>query len=292
MRRGAGAVALAMLAAGCPPLPPPPPLGPLQVNEAIEIVNRNAGRVSAGLRATGAVRGSVLVTEGRRHHFDLHGTLLVIPPRRLRFDVQNAFGRTEFLLGSNEQYFWSFVSRDDDTLRFGRYDTADEERAFDVPVRPDWLMEALGLNALPADTTGPGGPVQIIEDERQELLFIEYDGQGQGMVRKEYWLSRRDPRLVERVVFRDEIGCELMRSQLSDYKPLNGSGPLLAHHVRVDWPTRGSWLELQVNRWRQDDRLTPQLPAFDLPAWESLIEQYDRVIDIDSGRVSGPSLRE
>lgn len=289
MRKAAWLLGLASLVAGCPPPPRPQPLQALPLDQAIELVNENAARLSTGLKATGPVRGQVVVADGCRHRFDLSGKLLLIPPRHLRFDVQNAIGRTEFLLGSNADYFWLHVERDDDTFRFGRYATPEGERTIELPIRPDWLIEALGLNALPSDTTGVTGPVQLIERARQKLLFISYDARGQGMIRKEYWLSRYAPRLVECVVFRDEIGVELMHSHLSDYRRTGETGPLLPRRIRVDWPTQDSWIEFQVRRWQERDDLTIDLPAFELPAPGSLRERHRRVIDIDSGNVLGPT---
>ena len=292
MRKAAWLLGLVPAIAGCPPPPALRPLDPLPLRQAIEPVNENAARVSTGLKATGSVRGQVVVAEGRKHRFDLNGKLLVIPPRHLRFDVQNALGRTEFLLGSNADCFWLHVGRDEDTFRFGRYATRDDERAVDLPIRPDWMIEALGLSALPTDTTGTGGPVQIIERDRQRLLFICYDARGQGMVRKEHWLSRYEPRLIERVVFRDDIGTELMHSELSDYRRSDETAPLLPHRIRVDWPAQDSWIEFHVRRWQMRGDITTDQPAFQLPAPEALREQHRRVIDIDSdsGHVPGPTV--
>ena len=292
MREAAWLLGLVPVVAGCQPPPALTPLEPLPVRQAIEPVNENAARLSTGLKATGSVRGQVVVADGRKHRFDLSGKLLVIPPRHLRFDVQNALGHTEFLLGSNADTFWLHVGRDDDTFRFGRYATPDEERTVDLPIRPDWMIEALGLNALPADTTGVNGPVQIIERERQRLLFISYDSEGQGRIRKEHWLSRYEPRLIERVVFRDQIGTGLMHSELSEYRRSQQTGPMLPHRIRVDWPAQESWLEFDVRRWQMRGDITADQPAFQLPAPEALRERYRRVIDIDSdsGHVPGPTV--
>lgn len=280
-------LSLLVLVAGCPPPLPPPPLNPLPIGKAIEIINENAAQLSTGLKATGPVRGQFLTAEGQTRSFDLNGKLLVIPPRHLRLDVQNALGRTELLLGSNAEHFWLHVGRNDDTFRFGRHSTLDSERAIELPIRPDWIIEALGLGTLPTNTIGATGPVQIIEQDRQRLLFISYDNRGQGMVRKEYWLSRHKPRLIERVVFRDEIGTELMHSRLSDYRRLDETGPMLPRRVRVEWPMKDSWIELRVRRWQERSELATDHPAFALPAPKTLQERYRRVIDIDSGHVLG-----
>ncbi|MCK4660474.1 MAG: hypothetical protein KAV82_13210 [Phycisphaerae bacterium] len=279
---------LLMLAAGCPPPPTMMPLEPLALDQAIETVNENTARISTGLKATGSVRGRFPDDQGQTRSFDLHGKMLLIPPHHLRFDVQNALGRSEFLLGSNADFFWAHAERDEDTFRFGRHATPENERETDLPIRPDWMIEALGLNSLPESTTGINGPVQLIESDYQRLLFISYDFDGQGMIRKSYWLSRYPPRLVERVVFHDEIGNELLRSCLSDYRRSDATSPLLPHRIRVDWPMSKAWIEFSVRRWQQRGELTTNHRAFQLPTVESLVTRYNRVVDIDSGEVLKP----
>lgn len=280
---------LTLPVAGCPPPPALEPLEPLPLDQVIEIVNENTARVSAGLKATGPVRGEILDADGSKHSFDLNGKLLLIPPHHLRFDVQNALGHTELLLGSNAEHFWLHVERDDDTFRFGRHATAENERVVELPIRPDWMIEAFGLNLLPTVTTGATGPLQIVEPERQELLFVSYDDGGQGMVRKEYWLSRHPPRLIERVVYRDRTGVELMHARLADYRAEVATGAMLPHRVRMEWPAQESWIEFRVRRWQQRRELTLDHAAFQLDAPEVLTARYRRVIDVDSGQRLEPA---
>jgi len=289
MAKHAWLLILALLIAGCPSRPALVPLEPLPLDRAIEVVNENTARLTTGLKATGPVRGEVRISDGSKHSFDLSGKLLLIPPYHLRFDVQNALGRTEFLLGSNADHFWLHVERDEDTFRFGRHATPEDERAVELPIRPDWMIEALGLNTLPTDTTGPAGPIQTVEHDHQRLLFITHDDDGQGMIRKEYWLSRYRPRLIERVVYRDDTGVELMHSQLIDYRRQDETGLLLPRRMRLEWPTQDSWIEFRVRRWQERGDLSCELPAFQLDAPEVLRQRYRQVIDIDSGHTFGPA---
>ena len=273
---------------GCPPPPPRPnPLEAWPMSRAIGEVNANAAMLVSGLKAQGSARGQIVSPEGDKRSFDFTGKLLLIPPRHLRFDLQNGLGQTEVLFGSNEDFFWLFVMRDDDTLRLGRYATPESDRAIKPALRADWLIEALGLNPLPFQTTGANGPVQLIEDESQRLLFLAYDAAGQGIVRKEYFLSRRPPRLVERIIYRDESGGVKMRSQLDDYRDIAPDGPKLPHRIRIDWPSQEAWLEYTVNKWEEREELTLDHPAFQLGPQPALQEKHRHVIDIDSGRELG-----
>ncbi|MCP4594462.1 MAG: hypothetical protein GY842_27340 [bacterium] len=290
MRRRAAPLGLLVLVAGCPTDPRLEPLEPLPVDQAVALVNANAAGLAGGFKATGPVDGRFDDAQGNPRRFGFNGKLLVVPPYHLRFDVQNAFGRSEFLAGSNPEFFWLHAERDADTLRYGRHATPDAERALELPLRPDWLLEGLGLNALAVDGAGKGSPVQIIEPDRQRLLFVSLDEEERATIRREYWLSRYAPRLIERVVFRDSIGVELMHSELSDYRQSGDDGALLPHRIRLDWPAQGAWIEFQARRWQKRAELTPEHPAFELLPWDKLTGRYGRVVDVDSGRISGAEL--
>ena len=81
-----------------------------------------------------------------------------------------------------------------------------------------------------------------------------YD-QGRLLIEKEYWLDRRPPRLIRRVIFRDAEGVVSMTSELSDYRPLPGAGPSLPYSMVAEWPKEGARMEFDVGKWE----LVPQV---------------------------------
>jgi hypothetical protein len=184
----------------------------------------------------------------------------------LRFDIQE-LGQTGVLFGSSDEVFWLHIARDDDTYRWGHHAAVRDPQQLGLTVRPDQLIEALGLNALPAGATevALAGMVQRIEPDWQQLLFVQHDQDGRPLLRKEYWLERREPRLIRRIIFRDTLGRTHMDARLSDYRRISAGGPTLTHRVRVEWPLEGGVLELRVSRWRLEPQLTKDAPAFVAP---------------------------
>ena len=264
---------------GCPP-PAVKPGVPLQLHEAIGKVNRNSAGIDVCLKANAHANGYWADQTGGRRAFNSDATVLVIAPSHL-YGTFKVLGSEELLLGSNADKYWLYIKRDENTYRVGTYTRLDESEASSLPIRPDMLIEALGLNPLPETTVGTAGPVQRITDDHQQLLFLAYTDEGQGIVTKEYWLDRFEPRLIRRIVFRDPMGQTIMCSQLDDYKPLTDGGPLLPGEVHVRWPLEGSELELRIRQWKRMPDRTRDHAAFVAPHQRG--QSYRRMIDLDTG---------
>lgn len=253
------------------------------MDQAIGLVNANTSRVTTCLKAAGWADGWFTDQAGRRRRFDLpHTSLQVIAPRHLYLSAKSGLLTEELMLGSNAEKYWLHIKRDQDTYRFGTHAALADEPVWAMPLRPDQLIEALGLNGLPQDTTGPDGPVQRIVDEYQQLIFLAYTADGQGLIRKEYWLDRYEPRLIRRIVFRDGMGLVVMRSQLDAYKSMAGDGPLLPHRIRVEWPQEAGTLNLRISGWKTMPTRGPSHPAFVAPHNRGM--SYTNTIDLDNAR--------
>lgn len=281
MRRLLVTALLLVYVPGCPP-PPRRVLDPIPIDQAIGIVNNNMSRIATCLRAEGSAAGHFTVADGGRHRFDLRAVFFVTAPRHLYLTLKSGLGTEEVLLGSNDEKYWLHVKRDDDTYRFGTHAGLEGDVESPMPLRPDMVIEALGLNGLPEQTVGAGGPVQRIVEEHQQLIFLAYTSKGQGIIRKEYWLDRYEPRLIRRILFRDGMGRVVMDSQLDNYRRSADDGPLLPHRVRVEWPLEGGMLDFRISRWQpRPDRGTDHL-AFVAPHERG--QAYTHMIDLDGER--------
>ncbi len=116
----------------------------------------------------------------------------------------------------------------------------------EMPIRPDHLLEVLGLNELPTDTTGPDGPVYRPEPTRNVLIFLAYDDAGQGYIQKEYHIDRAPPCLVREIIFRRPDGRVQMHAALTDHAAVRGVNALAPRRLRIEWPSAESWLELRM----------------------------------------------
>ena len=232
------------------------PAGPvLPARTAVQIVNGNVDRIEAALQATGTADGHVTNKDGKHRSYNLHANLFYLAPRGFRLDLRK-LGTSYILVVSNDELY-CFYSENEDFCECGRHD-APGRLAEEMPVEPQELLEALGLSAIPVDQVSGDTPyVQRISDEHQQLLFLTPDEQDRLALTKEYWLDRRSPRLVGRVVFRDRFGRVQTESHLRDYRRLGEDGPWLPYSITIDWPAAGSQLQFNVHRWR----LVPQVKA-------------------------------
>jgi len=132
----------------------------------------------------------------------------------------------------------------------GRMDGSDSARS-DVPLEPRQIIEALGLTPIPA---GGAAAQQKVQSEYQQLIFGD----------REYWLDRRAPLLVRKVIFRNPGGGVAMTSDLSDYRPVQGGG-MMPHLVEAQWPGRNARLRFGVGRWSLASDVVPGGPQFATP---------------------------
>lgn len=245
-----------------PPMPPPGPILPFV--DAVAVVNENISRIGGTLRAVGSVDGKAQLEDGRRVSFALDGVLFFLQPRSVRFDLKR-FGDRKLLIGSNQVHYWYFDSEHD--LRWcARHDQPPDSIEHPVPIPPDQIVAALGLSAIPAGRNDDHARIfQRVEGDYQQILFLDL-ANGPSTLRKEYWLDRRSPRLVRRVIFRDPDGRVEMESTLDDYRPLSESGPLLPFDMAARWPANGASLRFRVSRWTLHTDIGPEGIQFRSPS--------------------------
>jgi len=241
------------------------PLEPLPMGDAARIVNDNVAKIGGTLRASGSVDGYFTNPNNeRRVSYSLDGTLFHLQPCYVRFDLKK-LGERQILFGSNDQSYW-FYSKENDSYYCGRRGEDDDVPA-EIPVRPDQIVEALGLTAI-GDKDPAGGTVrrvQRVEADVQQILFVVLDENGRAVLEKEYWLDRYPPRLVRRVVFRDADGVVTMESFLDDYRPIASGGAMLPHRMAAEWPERGARMRFNVGSWSVEPQVAPGGPQFATP---------------------------
>ncbi|UCF35026.1 MAG: hypothetical protein JSV78_06905 [Phycisphaerales bacterium] len=273
--------ALALCAAilpGCPPRQPMVPPDPIPMDRAIETVNANSQRISTTLRARGPVTGHFTTPEGDKKSYDLDGFLFYLPPRNLRFNLKSIAG-SEFLVGSNETHYWFVNERESYYYCRPHGESRMVPDGHPLPVRPDQMIEALGLSRIePEGTLGPA-PVHRVVNDYQQLLFVTSDASERIILEKEYWLDRRPPRLVRRIIFRNAEGIVEMDSRLSEYRRLGSDGPMVPRLIEVSWPAEKSALRFRINRWQTEDRVSPDGPQFTPPHKLGIRYEHEDIVE-------------
>ena len=259
---GALAVGLLAVLAGCMPTVRQP-LAPLTLEQSAQRVNANIDALPGTLKATGTVSGHVTTETGQQRHFTLDAFLIFHPPHHLRLAFKS-LADTELLLGSNDKSYWYHARLADDTYYHRPHGPGASLADTGLPINPLQLIDALGLTRVPG--FDPGGlvlpPVQRVTPDHQQLLFIVADARGRPIIEKEYWLSRYEPRLVERVLFRDLDGLVLMEARLAGYHRLADTVALVPLRIEVAWPEAGTALSFRIARWQVLADIGPDDPPF------------------------------
>lgn len=256
---------LGFVLTGCAGAPMRPRFDPVPLGVAAAIVNDNISNIRGTLRASGTADGHVTQQDGRRRTFHLDAVLFYLAPACFRFDLKK-LGKRQILFGSNSDYHWFYTAQDDayTCCRQG----ASTELAPELPVHPKQMVHALGLTPISGAMSGDrrAQPVQRVVDDYQQILFLKEDDTGALSIEREYWLDRRPPSLVRRVIFRDSDGVPEMVSCLDDYRQITKDGPWLPHDVIAEWPKTAIKLHFRVGSWRVIEQIGPDGVQFATPS--------------------------
>jgi len=276
------AIALVFGSAGCPPREAPPVIrfDPVPLREAAGVVNDNNGTIGGTLQARrGFARGYFADADGKQRQFSYDANLLFFPPRHLRLDLKT-LGRSHVQFGSNDARYWVAVKPQIDTLWWGRHDARPVHRTSQLIIRPDLMVDALGLSSVPTGDQEGLTVMQRITPDFQQVLVTETYAGSRPYLSREYWLKRYDRRLVDRIIFRDALGQVAMISRLSDYKRIGDDGPILPHRIELDWPAGDSRMTLTAAGWRIRRDVDADFRGFVDPVERG--ETFDRIVDIDT----------
>jgi len=155
---------------GCACLPPQPQAyfgATLSMDQVVQEINLNNGAIPS-LSATHNFAAKVFDDKGAAHEFSGDGTLCFRRDRDLLF-IGQAPGMDIFEIGSNRERYWVKVVPQIDTFWHGRYDRIDRLAPDRIPVRPDLILEVLGVGRI--DTNFLAAPVPTMRFNNEEAAY-------------------------------------------------------------------------------------------------------------------------
>ncbi len=204
----------------------------LSLVELVERVNANNARLPS--LAAGGYFDAVLVEEpGGDPTPPINGTLslLHLKPDRLRLAAKKDLAGNVFELGTDGERFWMHLPLED-VLYTGSFDDVDERAAATLPVRPDLILQVLGVNLLPTDLAEwPAPAMEYDPDARAYMVrFIEPAAVGEPRLKfaKQVWydapLDLSQTPLPRKVILSDDHGRPVLAANLTNHRPV-GDGP-------------------------------------------------------------------
>lgn len=233
----------------------------------VQKINQNSAAIPT-LRAAGNFEANI-VEEGRRHFVNGDVTLLYRKPDEVRLVGRKDIAGEIFQAGSNGERYWLIVKADTDTMWWGQLENLDRIDPKQLPIRPDVLIEVLGIDHIATDFLQPPVPtMRFNNDADVYMLNFNVQWPDRWAVRKEVWYDRQTllPRLV--LLF-DPDGRIMVRAYLSNHRGIEGpddAAPAkLATRYQMFFPDSGTSLRFDLDDVALSRRGAPNDQTFVFP---------------------------
>ena len=244
--------------ASCPrtawqPFKPTPPVvfagKEPSLEEVAQVVNANRAKITGIYSTNSRISGSDFPS--------LRTSLAVGSERNVRLRAGTGVTGQEMDVGSNQEIFWFWVKRaEPPALYYGSYNEYPTSQvAGALPIRPEWLTEAIGLVSLPPhlEHQGPFRRNDGMLEIRSPLI-----GPAGAMTR--ILILDAGSGYVNEIQLIDARGQLIAAARNSDHFRDSETGAVLPRKTEIDWPAAGMQLTLRLG----DVQIAPLDPQSDL----------------------------
>jgi hypothetical protein len=266
--------------AGCAkcPQPRPPYEGPTEpMADVVAAINHNNASIRS-IRALHSYDAQIVDPKGKSHTFSGTGYLLFRKPEDLLLTAK-VVTEDAFTVGSNAERYWFTVPREN-TMWWGEKANFSAQKARDIPIRPDLLLEVLGILDVETNFKQPPVPVMRFNRDEQAYMFLwAAPLPDRWIALKEVWYDRETklPRLVN--LF-DENGRVILRAYLKDHGPIDGADGKIAYRFELFFPETKTRMNFNLDHVTKDykkGRITiPNDASFAFPEQPGV----DKIIEI------------
>jgi hypothetical protein len=199
------------------------------------------------------------------------GYLLFRRPRSLRLRC-TIVGNEAFTLGSNNDAFWVKVVPGSDTTWFGHYANLGKPCCKPLPIRPDLVLQVLGIGLFDSNFLQPPVPVMRFNPEAGGAYMFVWNVPGidQWRAQKEVWYDRQTllPTLVR---LYDDNGRLILDARLGQHTAVEipqtpqQSWPKIAGHYDLFFPETGTRLSFTLDHPELEHNGVPRDASFKMP---------------------------
>jgi hypothetical protein len=172
------------------------------------------------------------------------GRVMYARPRSLLLNGDKDIAGQVFQLGSNDEEFWVKIRADANTYRYwwGHYANLGKPGCKAIPIRPDLVLQVLGIGVYGPDFLQQPVPVMRFDNEHDAYIFdLNVRSTDQWQTVEEIWYTR-EKKLPTHVVLYAKDGRAQLIADLSGYIPVESAGiprdrwPLMAGHYALYFP--------------------------------------------------------
>lgn len=223
-----------------------------------------------------------------------NGNLLYSAPASIRITTMKELVADLMDMGSDGTRFWLW-QKHDNVFWWGDYADLEKPGARQIPVRPDLVLEVLGIRAIDPILTDEPVPVLRFNNDADSYMIVwQKRVADHWAAQKEIWYDRVTLRPSTVLLF-DADGRVVLRAWLSNFQPVRVANqsadqwPVMATHYRLFFPESGSKMnfdlgELALTGGRGD--AFPKPISFQMPDPQKLQSSGIKVNRIDD--TSGP----
>ena len=240
--------------------------GEPSLEEVAQVINANRAKMTGLYSTNSRISGTDFPS--------LRTSLAVAGERNVRMRAGTGVTGQEMDVGSNQEVFWFWIKRaDPPALYYGRYDEYPAKSVgAGLPIRPEWLTEAIGLVSLPPHQQHQG-PFR----RNDGLLEIRSSLVGPTGPMTRVLVLDAESGWIRELQLIDAQGQLVAAARNSDHFRDPESGVVLPRTTEIEWPAAGMQLTLRLG----DVQIGPLDPASDM--WSQ--PQYPGFPDI---RVTEP----
>jgi len=222
------------------------------------------------------------------------GNLLYSAPASIRVTVMKELVADLLDMGSDGNRFWLW-EKHENVFWWGDYANLDKAGARQIPIRPDLVLEVLGIRPIdPVLSNQPVPVVRFNNDADSYMIVWQKQLADRWVAQKEIWYDRATLRPNTVLLF-DPAGRVVVRAWLTNFQPVRIAGqprdqwPVMATHYGLFFPETGSKMKFELG----DLALTggkgnafPKPISFQMPDPDKLRDSGIKVNQIDEA--SGP----
>jgi len=252
------------------------------INRVVADINQNADRIPT-LRGAGQFEAHIK-DQGKDNFVNGQITLLYQRPGSLRLVGKKDIAGTIFEVGSNDERYWVIIRGNDDTMWTGTWKNIDKVDPSQIPIRPDLLLEVLGIQSINTNLLEPPVPVMRFNSDYDAYMIVwNIKLRDRWAAQKEIWYDRQT-KLPKLVNLFDENGRVVLSAYLSNHKPVEVSDvpkdqwPRVATSYRLFFPPNQSKMSIDLDDVALKRNNAPNERSFTYPGAKAGVS---RVIELD-----------
>ena len=238
---------------------PPPHYGPTDpIWDVAKAVNANASKVKT-IWARHDFEALIYDDKGKGHSLSGSGVLQFRKPGDLLLKAGGVIDYFE--AGANNEHFWFTVyPKEVGTQWWGRKDQLTAEGARRIPIRPDLLLEVLGVYEIEEDFIQPPAPTMRFNNDERAYMFVWNAPMRTPVARwvavKEVWydLQTKLPKLI--LLF-DDNGRVILRAYLTEHNKMEDADAVVATKYDLFFPENKSRMTFRITSLRAEMKRGP-----------------------------------